>query len=143
MSSTDMIIPTDASSSQGGLLPSSLTVTSFSSGREYNSSLIGLQKTSPTSSASGLIDTNQETLTNYSNSVSTISDSLPLFNQSVFSTSLASQSLPNNPTTGLDPLTGSGKNLSLVGINSNDSLLNPSSVLKGSLVISIIIKISS
>jgi probable HAF family extracellular repeat protein len=90
-----------------------------------------LQKTSTTSSASGLIDTNQETLTNYSNSVSTISDSLPLFNKSVVSTSLASQSLPNNLTTDLDPLTGSGKNMSLVGINSNDSLLNPSPVLEG------------
>ncbi|MCW5319558.1 DUF3466 family protein [Nostoc sp. KVJ3] len=128
---SDLILPTDSSSSQGGLLPSSLTGTSFSSASDNNSSLIGLQKTSTTSSASGLIGSNLETLTNYSNSVSTISDSLPLFNQSVVSTSLASQSLPNNPTTGLDQLTGSGKNLSLVGINSNDSLLNPSPVLKG------------
>ncbi|MHC5723864.1 MAG: hypothetical protein ACYTXY_06815, partial [Nostoc sp.] len=131
MPSTDMIIPTDASSSQGGLLPSSLTGTSFSSGSENNSSLIGLQKTSSTSSATGLIDSNQGSLTNYSNSVSTISESLPLFNQSLVSTSISSQSLPNNPTTDFDPLTGSSKNLSRSSIPSNDSLLNSSSVLKG------------
>ncbi|MEH2243020.1 hypothetical protein [Nostoc sp.] len=131
MPSSDLIIATDADSFQGRFLPSSFTVTSFSSAEENNSSLIGLQKTSTTSSASSLIGSNQDSLTNYSNSVSTISDSLPLFNKSVVSTSLADQSLRNNPTTGLDPLTGSGKNLSLAGIPSNDSLLNPSPVFKG------------
>ncbi|MBN3925618.1 DUF3466 family protein [Nostoc sp. NMS4] len=131
MPNSDIIL-TDVSSSQAGLLPSSLTGTSFSSTSENNSSsLIGLQTTSPTSSASGLVDYNQETLTNYSNSVSTISDSLPLFNQSVIYTSIPSQSLANNLTSDFDPLTGSSQNLSRTSITSNDSLLNSTSVFKG------------
>jgi probable HAF family extracellular repeat protein len=125
------IIPTDVSSSQVGLLPSSLTGTSFSSASENNPSLIGLQTTSPTSSASGLIDYNHDSLTNYSISVSTISDSLPLFNQSVIYTSIPSQSLAKNLTTDFDPLTGSSQNLSRTSITSNDSLLNSNAVFKG------------
>lgn len=113
---SDAFVSNNDSSSQYGLLSSSLTGTSLSTLLDDNSSLIDLQKALITTSASNPISSLHDSLTTYL--VSSNFDNSLLFNKldfsaSAFSQSVENSSINNKNISDFDPLIGNTNLVSL------------------------------